>query len=508
MLYSALKDVTSRYPDNKALIDDHSSLSYAQLWERVQQVASLLQAKGVQAGDRVALLADNSLDSVTLFWAVLRCRAINVYLNEQTPADGLQQILDDAQPVLIVATEKLAKSRLAELDAGEQQPQIVDLQGLVSDAAAQPPFSEANEVSADPVSSIATIVYTSGSTGKPKGVALTHANLIAVARMAGDGYNTVPSDSYLMVVPLHYIHGLMILVTMHLRGASIRFMNSFMFPRLVTKKLQDTQVTGFSGVPFHFTALIERGGFLEADLPHLRWVGVTGGTCSKERLAQIRQAQPNIEVHISYGQTECSPRITALHPDKIDTKADSVGAVADGLTVQFLDPDGQPVADGELGELVVSGPTVMHGYWNDPENTARVIDAQGRLHTGDLAYRDEQGDVFIKGRLQAMIKSAGERIFPEELEAILNACPQVVDVAVVGVPDTLYGQVVEAHVILNPDTEASLEAVKKYCLSQVAFARSPKNYHRWEAFPLKANGKTDRQKLMERSQAAGSGQLS
>lgn len=554
MLQSALHGIVQRYPENTALADDQHSLSYIGLWESSLRVAASLKAQGVTTGDRVCLLSENSIDAVVLFWAVLHCNAITVYLNEQTPSEGLLHIIEDSAPSLIVATEKLAKAKFPDQMGREQHARaeftdqigreqhakvefsdqmtreehtradspdqmgrdeharvefsdemarkeharIVDLATLISESKSLGISldSRSDAVSNDP-ERVATIVYTSGSTGKPKGVSLTHTNLISVAKMAGDGYHTTSTDNYLMVVPLHYIHGLMILMTMHLRGAGIYFMNGFMFPKLVTRKLQETGVTGFSGVPFHFTALIERGGFLDAHLPNLRWIGITGGTCAKERLSQIRNGQPDIEIHISYGQTECSPRITALNPGKIDTKADSVGQVAEGLLVEFLGDDGQPVNDGELGELVVSGPTVMHGYWGDEKNTDRVIDEQGRLHTGDLAYIDEDGDVFIKGRLQAMIKAAGERIFPEELEAILNDCSLVTDVAVVGVPDALYGQRVEAHVILNPDTDEAMQTVKGYCLTQVAFSRSPKNYHRWVEFPLKANGKTDKQQLIE-----------
>ncbi len=502
MLYQVLQSIAEEHPANLALADDKQSADYQHLWNASVHIAQRLHAHGVRQGDRVCLLSENSIDSVALYWAILQCEAIAIYLNEQTPAEGIEQIIDDAEPSVIVATEKLAKSKISDNVKRRSTIKHLNMLTLCTLEPAQlngsiVSVSEelSNTRSSDP-DAIATIVYTSGSTGKPKGVCLTHTNLISVAKMAGDAYNTVPTDSYLMVVPLHYIHGLMILVTMHLRGAGIRFLNSFMFPKLVTKKIIDTGVTGFSGVPFHITALIERGGFLEAQLPNLRWIGVTGGTCAAERLTQIRKEQPDIEVHISYGQTEASPRITALHPDKIDTKADSVGNVAEGLHVEFLDEAGNAVPQGEVGELVVSGPTIMHGYWNDPENTARAIDEQRRLHTGDLAYIDEEGDVFIKGRIQAMIKSAGERIFPEELEAVLNLSPQVVDAAVVGIPDPIYGQRVEAHLVLSDEDPNTLESVRKHCLDNVAFARAPKQYHRWSVFPLKANGKTDKQQLI------------
>lgn len=497
MLQTALHEVVEQYPENMALSHKDRELSYRQLWNASSALAHDFLQRGIKAGDRVCLLSENGVEAVIVFWAVIKCNAINVFLNEQSPEASIGQILDDAEPSLIICAGKFRDSRLPATSTCE----IVELETLFTDDAyGDSPVDEVAVDDSDP-DRIASIIYTSGSTGTPKGVCLTHTNLIGVAGMAGDVYRTVASDSYLMVVPLHYIHGLMVLMTMHLRGAGIHFQNSFVFPVAVVKKIRETGVTGFSGVPFHFTALIERGGLLEADLPNLRWMGVTGGTCPPERLVQIREAQPAIEIHISYGQTECSPRITALDPAKIDTKADSVGEVAKGLTVEFLDDDGEPVAQGELGELVVSGPTVMHGYWNDPENTRRVIDEKGRLHTGDLAYIDEDGDVFIKGRIQAMIKSAGERIFPEELEAILNQATEVVDVAIVGVPDDLYGQRVEAHVMLSEQAasapEDTVENLRKFCLEHLPLVKVPKSYHFWMEFPLKANGKTDKQTLVK-----------
>jgi len=496
MLYSALHRIVQDHPSNIALRHSGQDVTYAELWQRSEERAEELQRLGVSAGDRVAILAENSVDAVIAQWGIYKCHAISVYLNEQLKPDGLLQILQDAEPKLLLChPAKLREKLPPKVDCP-----VVELTDL--DAAAERhdgPVGVAGEQHTD---HIASIIYTSGSTGTPKGVCLTHGNLLSVATMAADGYNTTPDDSYLMVVPLHYIHGLMILMALHLRGASIEFMNSFLFPALVTRKLKESGVTGFSGVPYHFSALIDRGGFLDAELPDLRWVGVTGGTITPDRLQQIRKAQPAVEIHISYGLTECSPRITLLHPDKIDSKPTSVGQVATGLTVEFLDDNGDPVGTQEIGELVVSGPNVMHGYWNDQANTSRVIDAQGRLHTGDLAFMDADGDIFIRGRKQAMIKSAGERIFPEELEALFNLHSDVADVAVVGVADPLYGQRVEAHLVFSDSPEAAhsdeerLKAIQDYCLSQVPFARAPRHYHVWPEFPLKANGKTDKQKLM------------
>lgn len=308
-----------------------------------------------------------------------------------------------------------------------------------------------------------------------------------------------------MVVPLHYVHGQMMLISLCMRGAKLEFMTSFVFPSAVTKKLKTQEITCLSGVPYHFSALLSRGEFLTTDLPSLRWIGVTGGALSPDKLLKISDSKPDLDIHIGYGQTECSPRITRLDPAKIRSKPSSIGSVEPGLQIHVLNSQGLPVAEGATGELVVSGPSVMHGYWNDSKGTAKVIDSQGRLHTGDLAYRDSDGDIFIRGRVQAMIKSAGERIFPEELEAILQLHPAVSDVAVVGEPDELYGQLVIAHVALvEADLESiadTLKLVESHCLDHVPFARAPRRYQHWVALPRKDNGKIDKQRLIAPAEA-------
>jgi len=333
---------------------------------------------------------------------------------------------------------------------------------------------------------------------------LSHRNWNTTVRAVSTHMPITAGDSYLMVVPLHYVHGLMQLFVHTLCGATIHFAKDFLFPNVVLDQLVRTQVTGFSGVPYHFAALIDRSVFLRTDLPHLRWITVTGGRMPRERIAQIREAKPALEIHIAYGQTECAPRATALDPRRIDRKPDSVGSPIPGVTVLILDDEGREVPRGELGEVVVAGDNVMAGYWRQPEATASVIDAAGRLHTGDLGRFDEEGDLFLAGRRDAMIKSAGERVFAEEIEAVLLQCDGVVDAVVVGVPDELAGQRIEAHVRVEQRLPAGEEAmqrladrIRQQCLSRLPFARAPKAYHIWAEFPRKPNGKVDRQRMLQ-----------
>jgi len=305
-----------------------------------------------------------------------------------------------------------------------------------------------------------------------------------------------------MVVPLHYIHGVMQLLVHALVGATVYFHDNFVFPRKVVSVLQTTKVTGFSGVPFHFNALISRGALFKADLPHLRWMTVTGGKLASKTILQILDNFPDVNFHIAYGQTECAPRATALDPAKIRAKPDSVGSPIPDVSVLLLDETGDAVPQGEVGEVVVAGENVMRGYWQDEAATNEVIDESGRLHTGDLGKFDDDGDLYLVGRKSAMIKSAGERIVPEEIERVLVAHAQVEDAVVVGVSDDLYGQRVVAHILTNTECtehdESGLVAdVREHCLSSMSLARAPREYRLWREFPRKANGKPDRMKIAE-----------
>ena len=245
---------------------------------------------------------------------------------------------------------------------------------------------------------------------------------------------------------------------------------------------------------------------MDIETPTLRWLAMTGGKVPTDRLQQIRQAKAEVHLFVTYGQTECAPRITSIGPDKIDKKPESVGSPPSEIQVLVVDENGNPVEQGEIGEVLVKGANVMVGYWNDPKGTDAVIDQQGRLHTGDLGWFDMDGDLFLAGRKQAMIKSAGERIFPEEIELILERHGHITEAVVIGVPDPMYGQRIEAHLLLskvdeNTDGNSILDDIRDYCLGKMPFARAPKAYHIWDKLPRKPNGKLDQQRLLNKSES-------
>ncbi|MFQ5705421.1 MAG: class I adenylate-forming enzyme family protein [Gemmatimonadales bacterium] len=496
--------VASEVPDKPAIGFSECELSFGEVDRKSDALAAWLLDSGLRPADRVGMLADHCPQAVLAYWATLKARGISVSLNEQLTADGLEAVLDDCRPAVIFVTHKYLRSKLGSLAGSLDNCRVVEVDGEGSEFSSLLRTRVSHPVVEGRDDDIASIVYTSGSTGAPKGVCLTHRNLWTVVRGVIEHMPILSDDSYLMVVPLHYVHGLMQLLVHQLAGATIHFSGGFLFPKLVLDRLLRTRVTGFSGVPYHFAALIERAKFLETQLPDLRWITVTGGKMPVEQIRRIRRAKPALEIHIAYGQTECAPRATALHPSKIDCKPNSVGSPIPGVDVLLLDEEGREVKRGGVGEVVISGDNVMAGYWGQPEATAAVIDDRGWLHTGDIGRFDAEGDLFLEGRKNTMIKTAGERIFADELEAILNRHSDVVEVLVVGVPDGVYGERIEAHVRVAtvPDEDGQVRLIgelRRLCHTKVPFARAPKRYHIWSDFPRKANGKVDRIRLAEGS---------
>jgi acyl-CoA synthetase (AMP-forming)/AMP-acid ligase II len=491
-LEQRLDEISREYGSRTALtIVDGDAITFGGLVARSREVSSALISLGVTPGDRVALVSPHDIEALVAFWGILRAGGVVVWLNDDAKTADFPGVVRDADPRLILLKSERSRALFGELREFNQRIRTLEeLAACAPDGQFEPPGSLDE-------GQPAIIIYTSGSSGRPKGVCLSHRNLAVVALAVIEHMPITADDSYLMVVPMHYVHGIMQLLVHAFAGASVFFLPSFVFPKKVVDAIRTTRVSGFSGVPFHFAAITARGGFLEAELPDLRWVTVTGGKLSANAIMQILDRFPSLRFHIAYGQTECAPRATALDPAKTPAKPESVGSPIPGVEVLLLDEAGQPVPQGEPGEVVVKGENVMLGYWNDSDATAAVIDDEGRLHTGDIGRFDSDGDLYLVGRRSAMIKSAGERIVPEEIERILVAHPAVEDAVVVGVEDPMLGQRVVAHIQpgKDQDTGPLVAEVRDYCLSRLPLSRAPQDFILWASFPRTANGKPDRVRI-------------
>jgi acyl-CoA synthetase (AMP-forming)/AMP-acid ligase II len=265
----------------------------------------------------------------------------------------------------------------------------------------------------------------------------------------------------------------------------------------VHAELVQSGVRGFSGVPYHYNQLLERSKLAQQPPPALRYVLVTGGALAPAVLERLRDALPGVGIHLAYGQTEAAPRITWIGPDELFEKVGSVGRALPNVRVEILGADEQPVGPNVVGEVAAGGPNIMKGYVSGDERQLGKIDAQGRLRTGDLGRLDEDGHLFLVGRSSEMIKSAGERIFPQEIEDVLHRFPGVAEVAVIGVPDEMLGERVVAYIIPKQGAELDRGQLKAHCLAAMPFVRVPKEFVLVSELPQTASGKVSRSKLKE-----------
>jgi acyl-CoA synthetase (AMP-forming)/AMP-acid ligase II len=500
-LFEMLRRAASQFPDKPAAIFPHDErITFAQLDRDSDRVAAYLVAAGVGPGDRVAILSDNLLPSLVYFWGILKSGASNVDVPTLAAEAAIQGILDEAAPKAVVLDPKQHEKYAGEgglrlpgmLLGWHDAPGVVRLEDVVAahpDAAAVDPGVTAHDV--------AMIVYTSGTTGRPNGVMLTHDNFVSNLVASNELMGLTSDDSILVVVPLYYIHGRMQLLLHAMLAGTVVFSAGFSFPAKVHAELCDSGVTGFSGVPYHFKQLLDRSKIAERPPEALRYVLITGGAMDPDGLRRLASALPSAGIHLAYGQTEAAPRITWIGPDEVLTKTGSVGRALPNVNLQILGPDERPVGPDTVGEVAAGGPNIMRGYVSGDEHALGKIDDEGRLRTGDLGRIAPDGHLYLVGRSSEMIKSAGERIFPQEIEDVLSSHPAVGEVAVIGLPDATLGERLVAYVILVPGAQADGAALKSHCLAGLPFVRVPREFRIVDALPQTGSGKVSRGKLRE-----------
>lgn len=515
-LFDLLRRAAATHGDKPAAVfPGGESIGFADLDRRSDQVAQRLRRLGIGPGDRVAMFHDNSLPALVWFWGILKSGAQNVDVPTLAGRPTIQGILDEARPKAIAMDAKQVAAHLVASDRaggsdGEAPLRVPPIWLCAEESRSAADAREAglhtladiaaNErvVAVDPEGSaddVAMIVYTSGTTGRPNGVMLSHRNFISNLEAANSRMGLGADDSILVVVPLYYIHGRMQLLLHAMLGGTVVFSAGFQFPQKVLLELVEHGTTGFSGVPYHFKQLLDRSKLASTPLPALRYVLVTGGALPTEELDRLSAAMPGVGIHLAYGQTEAAPRITWIGPEDLERKRGSLGRALPGTVLEILGGDGKPVGPMQIGEVVASGPNIMKGYVSGDERALGKIDAEGRLRTGDLGYLDDEGHLFLSGRSSEMIKSAGERIFPQEIESVVARHPRVREVAVIGLPDPLLGERIAAYLTLSEGDPIDLAEFRQHCLKSLPFVRVPKTFEVLDELPRTDSGKVSRAAL-------------
>lgn len=481
-------------PERLAIIHGGQRLSYGELWQQILKLSIGLREHGVGRGTRVLLYMDNSTDYIAAYYALACLSAISVPLNTGLKGEQLVDIAQHAQSTVLLHRGPHKNlldcaSRLS--DWGIQSWDIND-EGLCAETTLSFDSIRA-EYHPEELSSI---VYTSGTTGRPKGVMLSGRNLYSNTMAIVDYLNLSDEDRGLCVLPFYYVYGNSVLHTHLAVGASLVIEDNLIYPQQVLAVMEREHVTGFAGVPSSFRLMLNRCDLPAHPLPHLRYVTQAGGPLSPEDTRRVMASWPQARFYVMYGQTEATARLTYLPPEWMQEKLGSVGIPVSGVRIKICDEQGCERPVGEVGEICATGPNIMMGYWRDPEATKQKMFGQW-LRTGDLGYLDADGFVTVVGRNSDQIKTGDHRVAPEEIEQVIAGCIGVDEVAVVGIPDDLLGQVIKACIVPRPETPLERRDILRYCSQRLAAYKLPKIIEIVDALPKTASGKVQRYLLQK-----------
>ncbi|WP_228431289.1 class I adenylate-forming enzyme family protein [Baekduia soli] len=477
-------------PGRVAVIDRLGSWTWRELEEQVTRSAAALRAAGVGPGDRVAAIDTTSAEYLALYYGAARAGAVLCPLNYLSAADELEYLLADLEPSLVLAGPEFAAATAAAAARAVPDTPVVgfgepDAEWAGRRAGADP----AAELEAPDPDGLHLILYTSGTTGRPKGACHTQRATYVDAFYGAIGYGARPEDTYLVHAPSFHCacwdHAKMYLSV----DATLRILPRFEAGAAL-EAIERDGVTSLFGVPPVLRALLNHPRRPATDLSTLRTVIYGGALGELGVLDELREAVPGpLALYQTYGLTEGGPYVTAAAPALTAAKPGSIGRAVPGVEIALRDPDtGADVVDGAVGELCARSPSIMQGYWRNPEATAAAI-RDGWLHTGDLARRDEDGDLHIVDRLKDMIRSGGENVFAAEVERVLMADPRVLEAAVIGLPDERWGERTVAIVVPNAGMAIDADDVRAWCRERLAAYKVPKQVELTAELPRTGLGK-------------------
>ena len=441
---------------------------------------------GSARGDRVGLFAENGPFFIAAYLGTIRAGLCSVPFpvdcSETTFArivasTGMYCLLVSARFHAQIApwAERLGLSLLAETP----EPPAAE------NAVAPPAEVDPND--------LAAVMFTSGSTGDVKGVMVTHHNILVNTEDILGYVGIAADDRAMTVLPFYYCFGTSLMHTHLMAGGSLVLNNRFMFPEKVLDEMAEKRCTGLAGVPATYQILLRKTRFAQRSFPALRWFQQAGGRLPNPLVGEIRRAFPAVKFFVMYGQTEATARLSYLPPERLGDKLGSIGRGLPHTRLEVLRPDGQPVRPGseEVGEIVASGENVTLGYWGDAEETRRFF-RDGRLYTGDMARVDADGFIFLVERARDFIKPMGHRVGPKEVEEVLAEMPEIVEAAVVGAPDELWGEAIRAFVVTVRPGQLTADDVQQHCLKRLPNYKVPQHVEFLPKLPKIANGKVDK----------------
>lgn len=510
LLQDYLRHSAQQTPNQVALVSQRQRTTYRELEERSNALAHTLVESGVARGDRVMIYADNTAETVVSFWAALKAGAIVTLIDPLTKIAKLQYLIADCRPSVLITDAHIAfvwrdavnsphlkrvivSGRMKD-DQWAQMPKALRFDDALAAGNRQAPPAR-RCLSAD----LAAIVYTSGSTGEAKGVMLTHRNMLTAAASISSYLEIQADEVILCALPFAFDYGLYQMILAFRAGARLVVERSFTFPAQVFATVAAEKVTAFPGVPTMFALMAEMDLPQAYDFSSVRLVTNTAAALSAKHIAMLRRVFAGARIYSMYGLTECK-RCTYLPPADLDRKPTSVGIAIPNTELWIIDEQGRRAGPGVIGELVIRGETVMKGYWEKPEATARrlkpgPVPGESVLHTGDFCRLDEEGYLYFVGRQDDIFKSRGEKVAPKEVEQVLSEIAGVKEAAVIGVPDEILGHAVKAFVVLEQDAELDAKTLHRECQGRLVSFMVPKFIEIVAALPRTATGKISKQGL-------------
>jgi len=521
LVHNWLTRSANRYPEKTALICGRERWTYKTLECHTNHLALTLIRIGVKRGDRVVILLDNCVETVIAMYAILKAAGVFAILAGSVKGSKLGYILDNSGARVIithVSKTPVIKDALADgkrnckviwVGPKKKIPEIPSQVYLSWEDVFPRGTDSAVDYESEAIVDgklprsidvdLAALIYTSGSTGEPKGVMSTHHNMISAARSIIQYVENSEGDIILDVLPLSFDYGLYQVIMAFMFGGTVVLEKSFLYLHHVLERIALEKVTGFPVVPTIVAMLLKMKDLQKYDFSSLRYMTNTGAALPVEHIRRLRELFPHVRIISMFGLTECK-RVSYMPPDYLDEKPSSVGRAMPNCEVFIVDTEGNEVAPGEIGELIIKGSNVMQGYWRDPELTDRTYKngdypSSRVLYSGDYFHRDEQGFLYFVGRKDDMIKSKGERISAKEVENTLCHMEGVAEAAVVGVPDEIFGQAIKAYIVSTPDFPLTENDVMKYCTKHMETFMVPKYIEFVENLPKTAHGKIDKKQL-------------
>ncbi|TQR20578.1 o-succinylbenzoate--CoA ligase [Psychrobacillus vulpis] len=470
-------------PERQALIDADRELTYLEMSKMVHHFAGVLQSKySIKKGDRVGVLAKNSMEFIITLFSLAKLNAVVVPLNIRLTVDELQfQLKDSGLQTLIVDRDNYNR--------GKELLEKTHFQHLLTFESLSKAETETLTLTEIDPTAPYIICYTSGTTGKPKGAVLTQENMFWNAVNNTLSLDITSKDKIITLLPLFHIGGIgLFTLPVLLAGGTVVVPDRF-DPELALNYIEKYAVTIVMGVPTIHDALRKSPNFESTNLSSVRFFYNGGAPCPEELIRWY--LLKGINFGQGYGLTETSPTVFLLSEEDYERKVGSIGKPVMFTDIRIVDKEVQDVSPGEFGELLVKGPNVIKEYYNLPEETNKAF-LQGWFATGDIVRQDEEGFVYIAGRKKEMIISGGENIYPLEVEKVIYELPEVDEVAVIGISHEKWGETPLAFIVLKYGANISEEVLNEYCTRKLARYKVPSAFHIVSALPKNATGKIDK----------------